>query len=527
MFLRLGILMRLHKGIILILAIFVTLTSLMAGLLSQGKMFNSPDTVVNYYFASRFAEQSTIAMPVWNIQAKEFLAPRSTRVIGDKIVPAGFLGLIIIYGTIQKFIWFDILPYLTILAAALGMLYFYLLIRKIFNNQVAWWSVLLMSIHPAWIYYSSHSLFPNVLFLSLILAAFYYWYQMSQRTRTVDFFLAGLLTALALFVRTSEWLWVGLAIILYLIIQRQTVILFKLIWSVVGAGIVLLVGLGLNYLLYGGSLTMGYHLTSLSPSGSTNFWLNLLLPFGFHPLTMMHQGLEYLLIIFWPFTVFVLMGLVILRRHFYLGRHYFYWLIWVGASLWLWVYYGSWLIKDSPDPRWITLGTAYVRYFLPVYIFSLPFAAWLIISSCIDWLPRQRKIWLTFIAVVLTAFSFKLVILDPNEGFLAERNILQQYSEVSNEVWTITNGQGIVVTPKGDKYLWPKQNIMVYLEDADHLKAIQTFMAQKIPVYYLYLPVNPNERLRLDNLWQAYGYRLGVELFSVNDLAFYQLENND
>ena len=38
------------------------------------------------------------------------------------------------------------------------------------------------------------------------------------------------------------------------------------------------------------------------------------------------------------------------------------------VSAWLLVVYGSWWFSDNPDPTAITLGSSYVRYFLPLYI---------------------------------------------------------------------------------------------------------------------------------------------------------------
>ena len=80
-------------------------------------VFNSPDANANYYFAERLYQGQSFAFPLPydDIQGKEYISTRSTRVIDNSIIPVGFLGMTFLYGGLSKILFINLIPYLTII----------------------------------------------------------------------------------------------------------------------------------------------------------------------------------------------------------------------------------------------------------------------------------------------------------------------------------------------------------------------------------------------------------------------------
>ena len=504
---------RSYTGLIVMIAVFLVLQLALVWSGGQAKIFNSPDAAVNYHFTVQLATGGSLGWPAYQSEAKDYIAPRSTRVIGDQIVPVTFLGLISIYASLAHLFSLAVIPYLTVLFATFGLIYYYCLIKRVFNDRIAWWSTLLLISHPVWWYYTEHSLLPNVLFMSLALMAIYYWYLISQRTRTMDFFLAGLLTAAALFVRSSEIVWVAALLVFYLLLQRQTVFWSKLAWSVVGALPITIVVLLNSWDVFAGDLTAGYNLAALSSSANSQPWWQWLLPFGFDLKQLMKVAANYLVVLVLPFTILSAAGLLTLRKRFNKAKHNYYVGGWFCLTVYLLVYYGSWQITDSLSGQPFSLANSYSRYLLPIYVFALPFAAWFILSISQDLLPKWRRWLLNFVIICLVLFSVKLTVFEPWDGWLAERQNLAIYEKTQAKVLEVTAGQGVVLTATGDKYLWPAQAVIVPRGDDGNWRAASLLLVEGRAVYYLNPSLGFDEEQQLDEQWQPYNLKLGQKYF--------------
>jgi len=137
--------------------------------------WTSPDETANYIFSKLYAqEDKLVIIEKYNLYTEGIMHPRSFRVDGDELKPVSFLGIMLIYGSIAKLTSYKIIPFLTPFFGALGIIFFYLLIKKIFNKRNALISVFLMATFPPFVYYTARSMFHNVLFVVFCIIGLYF-----------------------------------------------------------------------------------------------------------------------------------------------------------------------------------------------------------------------------------------------------------------------------------------------------------------------------------------------------------------
>ncbi len=135
----------------------------------------SPDETANYILTKLYGQEGSLTIyEKYNLYVDDVMRPRSFRSDHGTIKPVSFLGIILIFGTIVKFTTFKIIPYLTPLLASIGIIYYYLLVGKLFNKNIALVSSVLLAFFPVYTYYSARSMFHNVLFTVFLIIGFYY-----------------------------------------------------------------------------------------------------------------------------------------------------------------------------------------------------------------------------------------------------------------------------------------------------------------------------------------------------------------
>ena len=136
--------------------------------------WTSPDETANYFFARRFSEGQALALfDEAAIIGDNMVMPRSFRSDFGWLKPVSFLGIILIYGTLGSLLGTALIPFLTPILAALGIIIFYLLISRVFSKRIGLISAALLTFFPVYIYYSVRSMFHNVLFIVLLLISIY------------------------------------------------------------------------------------------------------------------------------------------------------------------------------------------------------------------------------------------------------------------------------------------------------------------------------------------------------------------
>ncbi len=409
----------------------------------------SPDETANYIFAKLYAQTGKISVyEKYNLYTDDIMRPRSFRSDHGELKPVSFLGIIIIFGSIAKIAGYKILPFLTPLFGALGIIFYYLLIRRIFGRTNALLSAVLLAVFPVFTYYAARSMFHNVLFIALFIIALYFSALMTGDNnkrvkgfknifvKLIDKFrfkkiiklkirvkyfifsaLAGTFFGLTIMTRTSELVWiVPLLLILWLFNIRRMGVL-KLLIFLIFLFSSLLPMFYHNQILYGSPILGGYGemnqsiaaikddsaaILSSTAGGQVmeikekaqNIF-NTVFYFGLNPKLSLWTANAYIKGMFpWLFYAAFLGGVIFILT--FKKRKYKQWVFlvaWFSVSVILVFYYGSWRFFDNPDTAAITIGNSYTRYWLPIYLGLIPLAGIFIIrlTQAICLLFRKTK----------------------------------------------------------------------------------------------------------------------------------------
>ncbi|MCR4280588.1 MAG: glycosyltransferase family 39 protein, partial [Candidatus Komeilibacteria bacterium] len=404
---------------------------------------------------SQFSEESLVG--------GDIVKPRSFRIIDNHLVLTGFLGMPWLYGEIATFFGSeDIIRFLTPALAVIGAFFFYLWLRRLFMAPVAWLATLLLLVLPAFWYYASKSMMPNVPFVSLLLIGLYLWQTALTTKRLSQYIWTGIFVGLALAIRSSEVIWVAPLFALYTIAAYRQV-QWSYIWVIPAF---ILVGMlpmfFYNTILFSDPSNVGYQ---LGVDGQVN-WLNYLLPFGFVPSVIALKAKLYLLQLFsWQqfYYIFALLSLIFIllrqrKEHIQTGI-FNYTAIYLILSGLLILYYGSWNFSDNPNPRLVTIGTSYVRYWLPIYIGVLP-----IFAYGLYFMFRTSRVAyiMTALAVFMVSgvLGYGDVYADKQEGLIAVSDNIAQYKIMANIVMDNTEADSIIISRRHDKVFFPDRTVI-------------------------------------------------------------------
>lgn len=487
---------------------FVAYTTLQ-GVGSVGyAIFNWPDEMANYFFIDKFIDTSAFlhAEPLNSLTANVFHA-RSINVLGDNLVPVGFLGILIIFGFIGKIITIYGVTLLTPLFAIIGALAFRGIIRQVFSQKIADISTLLLLTLGSYWYYASLVMLPTILFVSLLLVGIYFYLRQGQTVilKWQIFFslISGLFIGLALITRPVEFIWVGIILLVTFIFYRQKVRWYQICLFLFSLLIPFSLMLAYNQATYGNVLSVGYlrfqHSTNLIEQMPSEFTISkqsttlaylqaIFLPFGFHPKLMVLNFYKYFLKFLWPYVILFLGGLILLWRNKRKKRiekkEKIFVLIGFCISAWLVIYYGNWLLADKLVLAQNTISSSYVRYWLPINIIILPIIAYLIVE--LNNLKLSKKIITSIqisLIVILILFSANLVYRTPGDGFIAQHQTIARYYEQAKLVQSIVPADAIIIVDRADKLFFPKYRVIVFNGDASIFPRLKN-LATNLPLYY-------------------------------------------
>ena len=162
----------------------------------SGDVFNSPDEALNYFYIKNYFQNKSLSYyePL-NEYAGNLVRPRSTLVINNRIVPVGFLGIMLILGQMAGLIGLKCSLFVIPLLSAVTPIFYYHIIKYIFKERIAFLSSLFLYFHPAFMYYSARSLLPNVLLIDLLIISVFllmqFRYQFSGSKALANAGLAG------------------------------------------------------------------------------------------------------------------------------------------------------------------------------------------------------------------------------------------------------------------------------------------------------------------------------------------------
>lgn len=493
-------------------------------------VFNAPDETANYYFAENFAEHGQFKFnDALNAVAQDLIAPRSMRVLNGYTLPAGFIGLPFLAGLGAKLLGNSIIFFVMALAAALGIVFFYLLMKELFGDSVAIISALFLAINPAWWYYAARGLMPNALFLSLFIITGYFLATMLKNPQRWRYVCFGLFLALMLMVRTSEVTWIGPLFLLVIAYGYKKIHWPNLILSAVVFSAAFCPVFFFNLQNYHSIFSFGYavdlHLAGKNIIGQgLSLFEKIFLPFGFHPRAALINLYDYTFKLFPVWTIFCLSGLLFFIINFVIKRRRpegWYLAAYLAVAAYLIIYYGSWAFNDNPDPFAKTIGNSYVRYWLPLYVFILP-----MLASLFGWLFSKSKAVLHLMIIglflVFGLFSYQAVFWGKDEGLVFVRQHLNEYAEIRRAVGLKINDGAVIIADRLDKVFFPQYRVIFQLlQPADFLR-VKKLVESGQPVYYFYFSRNSEQLADFnERYYHQYGLEIGPSLLDLTEQSLY------
>ncbi|PIR47668.1 hypothetical protein COV06_02175 [Candidatus Uhrbacteria bacterium CG10_big_fil_rev_8_21_14_0_10_50_16] len=483
--------------------------------------------------------------------------PRSLLVQNGMLVPSTWLGLpwllrvlSILVGTRT-----ETLGMLVALISVFAVFSWKQIVQKLLHNEVMGWvAALTLAVHPGWWYFTARGLHPNVVFVSLLIFGVFAWYVAANKVmpKRADFwrllmiFLGGASFGMAIFVRTNEAIWILPVLLLVAWYQKKKPFAEHLL-AVAGVLIPLVLMLVTNNAVYGGPFLTGYTVSgdpipvtvevteTVEPIGFSQPLLARLFPFGIHEQNIANNVVSFHMTFFALWTAFALFGCILLlvdwqklspdRRRRLLRC------VWpaVLVSVYLFVVYGSWNIHDNPDPLAVTIGTSYIRYWLPISVVMTVPVAYAIIRGVQHRSSKAVKqviigIWI--VAFVYTGFTITNFGRDEGLAFIAQN--LQTFTDQRERVLDLTEENDLIIVDRSDKFLFPARQVVYPLRSETTYAALplmmQTVEDQGASLYYLGItfPQEDLDSLHKDRLIANHLLLIPVE--EIGLLTLYQFE---
>jgi len=487
----------------------------------------SPDESANYNFAKFYAQEGQLMFyEKYNIIANDILHPRSVRSDLGYLKPVSFLGIILIYGKIASLTTYKILPFLTPFFAALGIIFYYLLIKEIFGKRNALISALILAVFPPFVYYSARSMFHNVLFVVLLVISLYFaCLSVKKRKRAqadinktkalaadilpnLSAGLSGAFLGLAIITRSSELIWLGPVWLIIWFFNIKKFGLTKLIIFIACLLFALTPAMYWNKILYqsywrGGYSEMNQSILNIAGAGSeiiksgavnseaiksgfieikNNFF-----HFGWQPVKSLKMLYFYFAKmfywIFWPAFFGFLLLLAKIKK--WRAKHYAYLIALFAAAVILISYYGSWDFHDNPDPKSRTIGNSYTRYWLPIYLGAIPLAVIFLVKLSNIFKKKTLVYGLRVFIIFLVFFiSIKFVLLGSDEGLIKSAQKQLAVRAEYEQILSLTEDRAVIITQYHDKLLFPARKVIVGLFDDPNMIKEYAVLTKYLPVYY-------------------------------------------
>jgi hypothetical protein len=486
-------------------------------------LWNSPDETAVAYFVKSFSTMNRLwVVEPYNIFGPGVVHPRSIIALGDYMVPAFFYGSIYFFGTLAKLAGDSALAWGTPAATALASLCVFFVIKKIFDARRALIAQILFLADPAVWYFSSRGLFPNALFLDMAVVGISIIYLQPWQSfakgrgvawleTMIDDIVGIFFLGVAFLVRPVEFIWLAPLIIAMLWYGRKKLNALRIISCVIVAAAFLWVFFHENSILYGGILRTGYTVGALTPgiaapavgvASRLPAFLSsprpFILPFGFHPHAALENMWNYMAAFAWWLPALAAIGFLLTKER--TARRRFSRAFWWTAVV-LGVYYGSGVFVDSSVSQW-TIGSSYMRYFLPASVLLVPLAA-----EGISRMSMKRR-WVAPLAVgVFVALSAWTVYYRSPESLVPMLATLRHYETIKTSVLKEVPKGGVIVTERDDKIFFPDRKVVIGLRDKAVLDQLPKLEVRGL--YYYGITIKESELPAINKELGSRGLQLG------------------
>ncbi|MFA6503894.1 MAG: hypothetical protein WCT54_03020 [Patescibacteria group bacterium] len=478
-------------------------------LVHQG-IWMSPDEAANALAAVHFAGHGSFAVDYPLAASFNWAVPRSFTVLPGQIAPIGFLGMPLILAFAFKLFGIFGLLFLTplIALAALWPLWKSLPVKW---NEGAKWSVLLVWISfPTVIIYANRGAFGN---LFLVCLAIWIWWMLTKVKTIWRYPVTGFLLGLALMIRPPEAIWL-LPVALFAFLYRHSLSssgksddvksradhvalretrgsskinqnkLISGFLFVIPLLITLSLGAYLGHQTYarwfvsGYQIRSTYNLDAAQHSSSVETYESYVnsvsvfdtFPIGVHPRNLAWNVWQYVIKLFWPWTVVCLLAVIIAVREKIWRKSE----KWVAAAfawttIWLIVFYGNGVYQDHVGVNVASMGNSFLRYLLPLSVVAAVSVGYVLERL---WKVWSLKIIAACIVIVIVGMGQWYSINKDDEGMAANAKEMGRYAQIRDDARSWLDPATIVVSDRNDKVFFPIFQSVSPLPDDARLKLL-------------------------------------------------------
>jgi hypothetical protein len=487
-------------------------------------IWNSPDETAVAFFSRVLVSDGRL--PVFepaNLFGSGNVHPRSIISLDANLVPASFYGVMYYFAVLFKLLgragWAIGAP----LATALASLAVFFGLRRALGDRTAQIGQILFWANPAVWYFTSRGLYPNIIFIDFVIVGLaclllrpWNAFAAGRGHRLLELAIDDLVglafIGAAFIVRPVELIWLAPILAVLAWRARRRLKWYRIVWGAVILAAFVGTLLVFNGRLYGSPLNFGYTAGSTAPgisipaaSAPSSLPLAVtkprpfILPFGFHPRLAVSNAFDYLILFAWWLPLAAAVGFLLTRNRVF--RKQWGWaLLWVAACID--IYYGSGVFIDSSVSQW-TIGSSYLRYFLPASILLVPFAAeGLAIAS-----SKRRWVAPTALALFVVLSGWTVYWRSP-ESLVPLAATLNRYAEIKSAVLKEVGPDAVIITERSDKIFFPDRRVIIGLRDKQTLDEIPR-LANRLKIFYYGITIAESELPSINKELHARHFQLG------------------
>ncbi len=498
------------------------------GGVSHNIISNQPDEVANYFFIKELVFNHSFGWyePLNEIVSGQVHA-RSMTVISGRLEPIGFPFFIVllsvvafltttIFGT--GFFNLAAISLVPLLAIASNFL-LYGMVRRVWNERMAFISSILLFLLPPWWYWASRPFQHTIPFVFCILLSMYGVLRIrdtkAMREKVCYIMVSALGISCALAIRPNELLWV-LSLYGYIVyLMRKHISTQQIIaWSTTVA-FVLVLFFVVQDAFYGSPFASGYVKPTVNGDAGAvfgggqgiSFLRAFFFPFGIDFMTALTTVYRYFFVLFnsWVLWACVAFLFIVARGERAIRK---YVAVYCIVSLYVVLWYGSWSFIDNllgvPS-----VGSSQTRYFMPVYIGMVPLIAYFCDRILLTFSRVKQILAISVLLLVFLLVSHRAVFTSFPEGLVIIKNTLQGYEKRQRDMYTYVPPYGLVVTRYGDKYIFPGRKVMIRTEETIWASSVKKLLEIGMPVWWYDLELTSEEQSEVDTLLGSQGVVLG------------------
>ena len=189
----------------------------------------------------------------------------------------------------------------------------------------------------------------------------------------------------------------------------------------------------------------------------------------------------------------------------------------VTAILVMW--YGSWDIRDNPDPNALSLANSYIRYFLPSFILGIPLIAHFFLrhSERREESPTLSVRGWIIICVLFLLSSYS--IFTGPDNLIATKRQLATNKKISAEVFATTPKNAIIISNRHDKLFFGERRVMFPIDDPGTFETID-LLQSTTPFFVYRLKFGDEELLAYNKKLASIGLHLEEQKEFGNEVLY-------